>query len=207
MKLKYLTGTLVAMLLIGLIGAGTAIAPAVDYYDFQKTDGLEEICAGETFTYDITYNITDPSVLRPLSLTTAAPTMQYMGYIFIDDILPSNVSFVSATDDGVYNASTHSVEWDLEYPESTKTLTVTVTESSASTGYVLFNAAYAEFEPEVRTIATIDTVSSEPQYRKAGDKTLVIDCQKEEIPEFPTVALPIAAILGLAFIFQRRKNE
>ena len=27
------------------------------------------------------------------------------------------------------------------------------------------------------------------------------------IPEFPTIALPIAAILGLAFIFQRRKEE
>jgi len=29
---------------------------------------------------------------------------------------------------------------------------------------------------------------------------------QEEIPEFPTVALPIAAILGLAFLFQRRKE-
>ncbi len=29
----------------------------------------------------------------------------------------------------------------------------------------------------------------------------------EEIPEFPTVALPIAAILGLAFFFQKRRNE
>lgn len=28
----------------------------------------------------------------------------------------------------------------------------------------------------------------------------------QEIPEFPTVALPIAAILGLAFLFQRRKE-
>jgi len=28
----------------------------------------------------------------------------------------------------------------------------------------------------------------------------------EEIPEFPTVALPIAAILGLAFFMQRRKE-
>ncbi|AFV24289.1 hypothetical protein Mpsy_2083 [Methanolobus psychrophilus R15] len=28
----------------------------------------------------------------------------------------------------------------------------------------------------------------------------------QEIPEFPTVALPIAAILGLAFFFQRRKE-
>lgn len=28
----------------------------------------------------------------------------------------------------------------------------------------------------------------------------------QEIPEFPTVALPIAALLGLAFVFMRRKN-
>jgi hypothetical protein len=28
-----------------------------------------------------------------------------------------------------------------------------------------------------------------------------------EIPEFPTVALPVAAILGLAFFMQRRKEE
>ncbi|MCD4703604.1 MAG: PEF-CTERM sorting domain-containing protein, partial [Methanosarcinaceae archaeon] len=28
----------------------------------------------------------------------------------------------------------------------------------------------------------------------------------QEIPEFPTIALPIAAILGLAFFFQRRKE-
>lgn len=28
----------------------------------------------------------------------------------------------------------------------------------------------------------------------------------QEIPEFPTVALPVAAIIGLAFFFQRRKE-
>ena len=28
-----------------------------------------------------------------------------------------------------------------------------------------------------------------------------------EIPEFPTIALPVAAILGLAFIIQRRREE
>jgi hypothetical protein len=30
--------------------------------------------------------------------------------------------------------------------------------------------------------------------------------QDQEIPEFPTIALPIVAILGLAFFFQRRKE-
>lgn len=32
------------------------------------------------------------------------------------------------------------------------------------------------------------------------------DCN-EEIPEFPTVALPVAAVIGLAFIFQHRREE
>lgn len=28
----------------------------------------------------------------------------------------------------------------------------------------------------------------------------------EEIPEFPTVALPVAVIIGIAFFFQHRKE-
>ena len=37
-----------------------------------------------------------------------------------------------------------------------------------------------------------------------GVVTSIVDT---EIPEFPTIALPVAAILGLAFIFQRRREE
>ena len=42
--------------------------------------------------------------------------------------------------------------------------------------------------------------------------SLVIDNADESqeannVPEFPTIALPVAAILGLAFIFQRRREE
>jgi len=39
-----------------------------------------------------------------------------------------------------------------------------------------------------------------------GDGGTGGDDDPEPIPEFPTVALPIAAILGLAFFFQRRKE-
>ncbi|AFV22960.1 hypothetical protein Mpsy_0751 [Methanolobus psychrophilus R15] len=47
---------------------------------------------------------------------------------------------------------------------------------------------------------------------KAGDEQVDIDFGSasrniESIPEFPTIALPIAAILGLAFFMQRRKEE
>jgi hypothetical protein len=34
----------------------------------------------------------------------------------------------------------------------------------------------------------------------------VENCSQEEIPEFPTIALPVAAIIGLAFFMQRRKE-
>ncbi len=38
----------------------------------------------------------------------------------------------------------------------------------------------------------------------------VVDASNTDVvpvPEFPTIALPVAAILGLAFIFQRRREE
>jgi hypothetical protein len=34
----------------------------------------------------------------------------------------------------------------------------------------------------------------------------VEECPEQEIPEFPTVAIPMLAIMGLAFVMQRRKD-
>ena len=38
------------------------------------------------------------------------------------------------------------------------------------------------------------------------DITLTIICGTNDIPEFPTIALPVAAILGLMFIFGRKRD-
>ena len=38
------------------------------------------------------------------------------------------------------------------------------------------------------------------------DLALLINCGTNDIPEFPTIALPVAAILGLMFIFGRKKD-
>jgi hypothetical protein len=38
------------------------------------------------------------------------------------------------------------------------------------------------------------------------DRSNYVGIEKTEIPEFPTIALPVIAVLGLAFIFQRRRN-
>ncbi|MCD4704142.1 MAG: Ig-like domain-containing protein [Methanosarcinaceae archaeon] len=61
------------------------------------------------------------------------------------------------------------------------------------------------------TTAGIDVIEAScldsqdnPMTSNQATKTWTTD---NEIPEFPTVALPIAAILGLAFFFQRRRNE
>jgi hypothetical protein len=43
----------------------------------------------------------------------------------------------------------------------------------------------------------------------AGDYYNEVDAgvyNREEIPEFPTVAIPMVAIMGLAFVFGRRKE-
>jgi hypothetical protein len=45
------------------------------------------------------------------------------------------------------------------------------------------------------------------QYDLTGDFTLDIgECGQNEVPEFPTIVLPIATIIGLALVIQRRKN-
>ncbi|ABE51679.1 PEF-CTERM sorting domain-containing protein [Methanococcoides burtonii] len=43
----------------------------------------------------------------------------------------------------------------------------------------------------------------------AGDSSVEVDSASRtiEVPEFPTIALPVAAIIGLAFFLQRRKEE
>lgn len=56
--------------------------------------------------------------------------------------------------------------------------------------------------PNVNTVSTVSNVHN-------GHVTIYkygYSCPETEIPEFPTIALPIAAILGLAFVFHRREE-
>jgi hypothetical protein len=51
------------------------------------------------------------------------------------------------------------------------------------------------------------TTGGYKQYDLTGDFSLDIGkCGQTEVPEFPTIALPVAAIIGLTFFMQRRKN-
>ncbi|QLC51297.1 PEF-CTERM sorting domain-containing protein [Methanolobus zinderi] len=48
------------------------------------------------------------------------------------------------------------------------------------------------------------TVNCIPEFKFESNPVTKI-WKEPAIPEFPTMALPIAAVLGLAFVFKRRK--
>ncbi|NPE29423.1 PEF-CTERM sorting domain-containing protein [Methanococcoides sp. SA1] len=50
----------------------------------------------------------------------------------------------------------------------------------------------------------VKTIQGIPVYSLPAIKTWTP--QQNEIPEFPTIALPIIVVLGLAFFFQRRND-
>ena len=59
----------------------------------------------------------------------------------------------------------------------------------------------------VGAITIVDNAGIVMQTTPPGGNDVMTASASVDIPEFPTVALPIAAILGLAFIFQRRREE
>ncbi|MDI3485893.1 MAG: hypothetical protein PWQ51_900 [Methanolobus sp.] len=54
--------------------------------------------------------------------------------------------------------------------------------------------------------STYATGTLDGQIPLVGDFTITINECENSIPEFPTIALPVAAIIGLAFFMQRRKD-
>jgi hypothetical protein len=108
--------------------------------------------------------------------------------VIITDTLPKGVTFVDASDG--YDLSGGIVTWNIGTMSAFESGGVSVTvvvDSDPNRELVNF----AEIKcNEIRKISS------------CKDKTKVLP----GIPEFPTIAIPMAAILGLAFFFQRRKD-
>ena len=80
----------------------------------------------------------------------------------------------------------------------------------ASSTYTATSPNEYTFTVEVRgtaygKISTYDNYGTTFSTNPAEDSASATG--RVDIPEFPTIALPVAAILGLAFIFQRRREE
>ncbi|MCQ6962599.1 PEF-CTERM sorting domain-containing protein [Methanolobus chelungpuianus] len=98
----------------------------------------------------------------------------------------------------ILNSNGGTFDWESEYP----VCAVVVKAGSEQSG----GGAYIYYYPDG---ATGDEGLVAPANKDISHVTFCFnedDGEIEEIPEFPTVALPIAAILGLAFMFQRRKE-
>jgi len=63
----------------------------------DKTDTPDPVNAGSELTYTLSYTVSEAAVTG----------------LTITDTLPANVSFISASDGGVYNLDTRTVTWDL----------------------------------------------------------------------------------------------
>ncbi|MEA1984189.1 MAG: PEF-CTERM sorting domain-containing protein [Euryarchaeota archaeon] len=150
--------------------------------NLAKTDGVTQVYQGGTLTYTISYDNAQNN--NPVTGVT------------IVDTLPAKVTYVSSTG-GTYDAVNHTVTWNIGTlaagaPPATVSITVNVW------GHIVIGT----FLDNAVTIDSDDTA----QTTQHDDDTEVVR-PDQEIPEFPTIALPIAAILGLAFFFQRRRNE
>ncbi len=88
----------------------------------------------------------------------------------------------------ISNSTPKTFDWDSDFP----VCTVIVKASTAANLYY-----YAGAYSDTQLIAPYDKEISHVTFCFSRDN---------EIPEFPTVALPIAAILGISFIFLRRKQ-
>lgn len=101
-------------------------------------------------------------------------------------------------------------------------VTITPKNSLAKTSDVSYTLLHPDFTPTgststdvgVITLHLSSTASQSAQYLvsiKAGDEITDVEFggaarTVNSIPEFPTVALPVAAVLGLVFIFGRKKE-
>jgi len=81
----------------GRVDAKSVVENALQPYDFKKTASSYLLHPGEVLTYTI-----DLTQLYPISMTN----------IIISDVLPSNVSFIDATDPYIRNGDT--IRWDID---------------------------------------------------------------------------------------------
>ena len=145
---------------------------------FDKDDGLTTTTAGSQITYTLSYTNNNQVPVTGVTIT---------------DTVPAGVNFMSATGGGVESAGV--VTWNIG--------TLNAGEAGSVSMIVQESSGVA------RTLTNYATISSNelPQTTQSDDTEITTGGNGGEIPEFPTIALPMVAILGLAFVMQRRREE
>ena len=164
--------------------------------DYGSTDSqtisiiVKEISEEPELIFSITDNIDKTS---PGSELIYEITLQNTGNIeltnvSIINVLPSKLTFVSAPD-CEFNSSTNCVSMDIGILSPDETVTFFVTTKATACGTITNSATmYCEQHESVCCY----------------DLTEVVD--NEAIPEFSTMVLPMLTIIGIAFVFSRKKE-
>jgi uncharacterized repeat protein (TIGR01451 family) len=170
--------SVVLMLLVGAVsGHGSTPLPNL----IKEDDGLCNCYnPGDIITYKICYDNTATDSVNIWCLT-------------LTDMLPSETTFINASDGGTYNKNTHTVTWEIaSLPKGTAAcVTVNVSIKPGTTKVITNTATLAH---NYKFFANIDT-SKETEI-----------CATE-IPEFSTITLPVASILSLFLFFRIARKQ
>ncbi|MDW7776946.1 MAG: PEF-CTERM sorting domain-containing protein [Methanosarcinales archaeon] len=175
---------LIALLIAGLVGMiGTVVAdPArIDIDPTTNANPLYHPLDGSTVTYPVEMSdmIDVGGATRYIEITASS------GLISARIYNPS----VGAFDITANGGSTQFITFDL--PGGVTTMTFDLDVTTSNPGEVTIKSNYGTVL-EDSTVAKMDFGSASSYF---------------DIPEFPTIALPIAAIIGLMFIVSSRKRE
>jgi uncharacterized repeat protein (TIGR01451 family) len=159
-----------------------------------KDDGVATcVDPGDNITYNICYD-------------NLANTLNVTGVSIVDD-LPSEVTFVSATGGGAYNAGTHEVTWDIGNltagaPVICETLTVTVNMGVAPGSLITNYATIDSDETERKTVTEQTLICSEEEPGPVvGGEVYLVDKMGLLAPWIALSALLIPAII----VMRRRR--
>ena len=124
--------------------------PFIPDISITKTDGLTDVLRGDTVAYAI------------IATNSSTGTMYNLS---IQDILPSDVTFVSASDTGSYDSATHTYTWGgftlAAGGTTTRTLTGTVN-LTANSGALLTNTGVLTDGIRTETVQDLTTVAYIP---------------------------------------------
>ncbi|MBP2029681.1 hypothetical protein J2755_000601 [Methanohalophilus levihalophilus] len=204
-KIVVLTVTL--LMLFSFVGAASDVQLNVEFN--------EGVCSPSYWIYgDPAFNNPDTDLLNITSITgptwvdgtdgrLALTSTDGSGSMVVNTLLPSScicVQFASDSNEG--NASIYiDGNWVWEGDTDADDVPLRLPLVNQTMRYVYISGL--DYDTHTIEINQEDTGSAKHvTVYKVGFN----GCQ-EEIPEFPTVALPIAAVIGLAFIFQQRREE
>jgi uncharacterized repeat protein (TIGR01451 family) len=165
---------------LGMLLVGTVSAMASNPNITKDSDVCDCVNSGGDITYTICYD---------------NPWNCNIYDVVITDILPENTTFKSASDNGINDSATHTVTWNIGTVNAlTKAcITVTVTvKPGTSSGSIINNTA---------------TLNYTYNYKYTKTTFNETEICETEIPEFATIAIPVALILGLFLFFNHRKRS